>query len=98
MPKTGSTAVQRTFAGQDLGHVRYFRWCQPNYGDLVTLLFDEQAKYFMAHILKGYSREELLPLREEWLEGTSKNAGTCEDSYFVPACSWGLRGKSAGQI
>ena len=32
------------------------------------------------------------------MKGTSKNARTCEGSYFVPACSWGLRGKSAGQI
>ncbi len=32
------------------------------------------------------------------MKGTSKNAGTCEGSYFVPAYSWELREKSAGQI
>ena len=82
MPKTGSTAIQRTFAGQDLGHVRYFRWRVPNHGGLVTLLFHEQAEHFWGHRLNGYSREDLLPLREEWLESfeqdlTQPGAHTC---------------------
>ena len=89
MPKTGSTSIQHTFAGQDLGHVRYFRWRQSNHGGLVTLLFDERGERFPRYRLKGYgpkekgySREELLLLREEWLEFfeqdlTQPGADTC---------------------
>ena len=82
MPKTGSTSIQQTFANRDLGHVRYFRWRWPNHGGLVTLLFHEQAGHFGVYRLQGYSREELLPLREEWLESfeqdlTQPDAHTC---------------------
>ena len=82
MHKTGSTSIQQTFAGQDLGHVRYFRWRQPNHGGLVTLLFHEQAMHFVSYRLQGYSRKDLLPLREEWLESfkqdlTQPGAHTC---------------------
>ncbi len=82
MHKTGSTSIQWTFANRDLGHVRYFRWRVPNHGGLVTLLFHEQAERFWEYRLQGYSREDLLPLREKWLESfkqdlTQPGAHTC---------------------
>ena len=89
MPKTGSTSIQWTFANRDLGHVRYFRWLRPAHNDLIILLFDERGERFTRYRLKnygpkekGYSREELLLLREEWLESfeqdlTQPGAHTC---------------------
>ena len=89
MPKTGSTSIQWTFANRDQGHVRYFRWLRPAHNDLIILLFDERGERFLKYRLKnygpkekGYSREELLLLREEWLESfeqdlTQPGADTC---------------------
>ena len=82
MPKTGSTSIQWTFARQDLGHVRYFRWRVANHIGLFALLFFEPVEEYWYFKRNGKSREELLQQREKWLESfkqdlTRPGASTC---------------------
>ncbi len=83
MPKTGSTSIQDTLYQRDLGQYLYMPWEGANHGQLVVLLFDEDARNDRMNKRRGYTAGEVEQRRAQWTQKFNQACKSASHSHIL---------------